>query len=157
MELILGCACVLFLLFLGLFAGSFNERRHFRSLDERETRLGYIGVSDIRQYVGGAHPRASGTLVVAEVVVGTDYFKNFLATFRKIVGGELTSYHSLMSRARREALVRIKEQAAAGGYNAICNLRMETMDMSMLSPKQQAAMVAVVAYGTAYRIPHPDM
>lgn len=157
MDLLIGCGCVGFLLILGFFAGTYNERHHFRSIAEREARLGYIGVSDVRQYVGGAHGNAAGALVVAEIVVGTDYFKNFLAAFRRIVGGELTSYHSLMNRARREALLRIKEQAAAGGYNAICNLRMETMDMSMLSPKQQVAMVAVVAYGTAYHIPHPDM
>ena len=40
-----------------------------------------------------------------------DYLKNFLSRIRNIFGGEMKSYRTLMVRARREALLRIVEQA----------------------------------------------
>lgn len=153
MELIFVCVFFLFPLVLFFFAGTFMERRHIKSLDEREAKYRHLLVTDVRGYVGGAHPKASGTLVVAEVVVAVDYFKNFVASLYMLVGGEVRTHRILMERARREVVARLQEEASEKGYNAICNLRMETMDLTVLNPKQKTAMVAVTAYGTAYHIP----
>ena len=46
---------------------------------------------------------ASGTLVMGEVVIASDYFKTFVASLRNIVGGEVKAYQTMLSRARREA------------------------------------------------------
>ncbi|MCC5874960.1 MAG: heavy metal-binding domain-containing protein [Candidatus Sumerlaeia bacterium] len=153
MEILIPCLFFLFPLVLFFFVGTFMEKRHLKSLEEREAKFSNFLVTDVRGYVGGAHPKASGTLVAAEVVVAIDYFKSFVASLYMIVGGEVRVHRSLMERARREAILRIREEASQKGYNAICNLRMETMDLTVLNPKQKTAMVAVTAYGTAYHIP----
>ena len=43
-----------------------------------------------------------------------------------LVGGRLRSYEPLLDRARREALLRLKEEAALRGYHAVCGVRLET-------------------------------
>lgn len=140
----------LFFLLLGLVAGGTIERRHFRSLDEREAENDDVMVSQIRSF-----PFATNTIerppkiLVAEVVVSSDYLKSFLASFRNIFGGEVKSLQTLLTRSRREALLRLVEQARSEGYNAICNVRFDTADVGGQG-KQKAHMSSVMASATAY-------
>jgi len=89
-----------------------------------------------------------GFLVAGSVVIATDYFKVFAAGLRGLFGGELRTYRSLMSRARREALVRMLEQAKQAGAQAVWNVRFET---STIEGKRRAGGAEVLAYGTALR------
>ena len=144
---------ILILLLIGWIAGRSAERKHFQSLDERERGLAHIVVTDLKSFPGGADPTAGGELVMGEVVIATDYLKSFLASLRKILGGELKSYDSLLNRARREALVRVKETARSRGYNAVANLRLQTADIGGMTGAKGAVMVEMFAWGTAYTIP----
>jgi uncharacterized protein YbjQ (UPF0145 family) len=93
-------------------------------------------------------PVARAELATGSVVVSVDYYKRFLAGLRNLFGGEVRSYSPLMDRARREALLRMKEQAV--GADMIINVRLETSSISGDSRAQQKlACVEVVAYGTA--------
>ncbi|MFT6733724.1 MAG: hypothetical protein ACJAS9_001914 [Polaribacter sp.] len=51
-----------------------------------------------------------------------DYFKRFLAGLRNIFGGRVVTYESLVDRARREAILRMKEKcpAAPSLINTLC-------------------------------------
>lgn len=138
------------LLTLGLLAGGFAERRHLRLLAGREADNGDFLISQIKSFPGAARGTTAPTIVIAEAVIATDYFKTFIATLRKIFGGELRSYHSLLDRARREALQRLVEQASDLGYNALCNVRIETADVVGNTMRRRAAMVAILASATAY-------
>ena len=75
-----------------------------------------------------------------------DYFKRVLAALRQFVGGNVTSYESLLDRARREAILRVLEQC--GNADEIINLRIET---STISDGHQSTVgsVEVLACGTA--------
>jgi len=88
------------------------------------------------------------------VTIASDAMKNWLARWRKLFGGEIRSYETLQRRARREACLRVVEQARAAGYNAVCNLRLDGVDVAgaATSPQagKQAAIVSVIASGTAY-------
>ncbi len=137
---------------LGFIAGSRAERAHFARLEKREARTAHILVTDIRVFDPGMDPSRVGRLVIGEVVIASDYFKNLRALLKQIVGGELAAYQPLMIRARREALVRLKEDAVRLGCNAVANLRMETSNINVMARRPRAAMVAVLAYGTAYVI-----
>ena len=141
----------LFLIVLAFFSGRIVEFRHFRSLKRREKRLSYMLATNVKRFPGGSEPAKGGKMIVAEVVIATDYVKSILAKLRKILGGELRSYRSLMIRARREALVRMKEKAEAEGYNALCNIRLEFSNIGGGMPIQMA-MVAIVANCTAYQM-----
>ena len=140
-----------FLLMLGWIAGRTAERLHVRSLRMREEALAHVLVTDVRTFPPAADPSAHAAVVMSEVVIATDYMKTFLAGLRKIVGGELHSYQSLLTRARREAVLRLMDQAVGLGYDAVCNVRLNTADIGGGTMRKRAAMVELIATGTAYR------
>lgn len=149
-----GIPCVLLL--VGWLAGRAAERVHFRRLDQGEAEFADVVVTDLRRFTPAADASVGAAMVTAEVVIATDYLKSFLAGLRNIFGGEVRSYESLLRRARREAILRLREQARRMGCDAVCNIRMESADVGGSSNSRKgAAMVAVLAWGTAYRTAGP--
>lgn len=149
MELLFEFGVVLALLIVGLVAGGAAERRHYRRLREKEAELGDILVFNER-----APPPdlviARSRLVTGSVVIGEDYFKRVAASLKSLVGGRLTVYESLMDRGRREAVVRMKEQARHLGATMVFNVRFETSSLSEQTGGRQATFSAeFIAYGTA--------
>jgi uncharacterized protein YbjQ (UPF0145 family) len=139
-----------FLAVFGLIIGSILERRHFASIREREARYAGLPVFPTRS-ADADRSVSDGRLVVASVVVSLDYFKKILASFRNIFGGNVRSYESLLDRAKREAILRLKEQAPDS--DAIINLRLETSNLASVQSRKKkgVAGVEVIAYGTAIR------
>lgn len=147
-DLIIPLGITAFLLLLGLIVGGTTERKHFRTLAEREAQHGVL-ISQIKSFpFATTQSELPPRILVAEVVIGTDYLKSFLASFRNIFGGEVRSFQTLLTRSRREALQRLVEQAEAQGYNAICNVRFDTADVG--GGNKKVHMSAVLASGTAY-------
>jgi uncharacterized protein YbjQ (UPF0145 family) len=87
-------------------------------------------------------------LVTGSVVISVDYFKRFLASLRTLIGGRVTSYESLLDRARREAILRMKEEASKLGADKVFNIKLETSSISK-SAKGKVGSIEVLAYGTA--------
>jgi len=71
-----------------------------------------------------------------------------------LIGGRVKPYESLLERGRREALLRMKEQALALNANLIVNVKIETAAISKGATAQQIGCVEVLAYGTALRDPN---
>lgn len=137
------------LLLLGYAAGSYAERRHYRSIRERERELVKLAVVTAE---GRFDPERveEAFLVNGSVVVSTDYFKRLLAILRNIFGGRVKAYESLVDRARREAILRMKAEANARGAQMIVNLRLETATIGRsANRKKQIGSVEAMAYGTA--------
>ena len=141
----------LFLLSLGFFIGGYNERRHFADLGRRELAAADFISTQSKHYLGQPVPGHPPTMIVKEVIIASDYLKTFLASLKNIFGGEVHSFETLLERARREALMRIVEEARANGYNAICNLRMETAEIGGNMQGKGIAMASILASATAYR------
>jgi uncharacterized protein YbjQ (UPF0145 family) len=133
---------------LGYFAGSRAERRHYRSIREREKKFLTLPAVTFGKFQG-RESVAESRLVTGSAVISVDYFKRLLAGLRGLVGGRIKSYESLLDRARREAILRMKEQAP--GADAIVNLRLETTSISKgsRSRNQSVSTVEALAYGTA--------
>ena len=140
------------LILLGLVVGRATESNHLRSLAHRESPLSGMLVTDLKTFPGGADPARGGAMVMGEAVIATDYLKSFLARLRNLFGGEMRSYETLMSRARREAMVRMLQQARGLGHNAVCNVRYGTADIAGVTGKRPAAMVESFVSGTAYSV-----
>ena len=136
-----------FMILLGLFAGKWIEKRHLRSLDVREADLEDVIVCNLRRFPAKLKAENS-FLVVGSVVIATDYFKVFAAGLRNLFGGEMKTYRSLMRRARREALVRMLQQAKERGACSVWNVRFET---ATIQGKRRPGGVEVLAYGTAVK------
>ena len=139
------------LLILGISIGGFVERAHFRRLARREDALRHILVTDLKTLPPGGSAKCYG-LVEGEVVIASDYFKTFAAGIRKMLGGELRTYETLMERARREALVRMTEAAQRMGANHVMNVRFTSSSIGGTGRSRAAAMVEVYAYGTAIHV-----
>ncbi len=155
METILVFSIPIALLALGLLAGTYAERRHIRNLDQREAATSGMLVTQIKTYPGNVPGDRPPGAIFAEAVIATDHFKTFLARLRNFFGGEVGSYQKMLTRARREAALRILEQARQEGYNAVCNIRLETADIggnSATQGKKGMVMAATLASATAYHV-----
>ena len=135
------------LLALGYGFGRRAEASHFKSIIEREQQMKGVLTFNERTLPTGLPP-VSTVLVGGNVVIAVDYFKRFVAGLRGLVGGRLSAYESLLERARREALLRMKKEAQALGANMIINVKLETASISK-GRKRQIGSVEVYAYGTA--------
>ncbi len=134
---------------LGYSIGHWREQSHLKSLAVREEALGHIMVTDLKT-VADPETAASGCLVMGETVIATDYFKSIATQVRNLMGGEMKSMQSLVDRARREALVRMLEQADRAGATEVHNVRLETSNIrSATSQKKAAISVEMLAFGTA--------
>lgn len=138
----------LVLLLLGYVFGQRAEKRHFRSIIEREKQLRDILVFSERRIPD--EDRLVATLVCGSVVISVDFFKRFVAGLRTLVGGRVSAYESLLERARREAILRMKEEARRTGAKSVWNTRLETASIYK-GAQQSIGAVEVLAYGTAVK------
>jgi uncharacterized protein YbjQ (UPF0145 family) len=139
----------LILLIVGYVFGQLAEKRHYRSIIRREKETLNLPAITLKAVPAGLN-RCSTFLVSGNVVVSIDFFKKFLSALRAMIGGRLHSYESLLDRARREAVLRMKESAIEKGGKIVVNVRIETASISKSSHRRQSVgSVEVVAYGTA--------
>ena len=136
------------MLALGYGFGRAAELRHFKNIQKREKLLQSIPAIASKIPDPSLHPRQV-QLVAGNVVISVDYFKRFIAGLRNLVGGRVTAYETLLDRARREAILRMKEEAKTLGANLVFNVKFETASITK-GRKNQIGSVEVLAYGTAF-------
>ena len=138
-ELIVGIGIPVVLIIIGKIVGARIERAHFENIAEREARFANQPALSARELTPPA-PIRNAELASGSVVVSVDHFKRFVSGFRMFFGGEVKSYATLIDRARREAVLRMKEsQPDADAY---INTRLETSTISStrtLSPAEGPA------------------
>jgi uncharacterized protein YbjQ (UPF0145 family) len=133
------------LLLLGFVVGTIVEKRHFKDIRKREKEylniptimlkkpLNQDGIKEVR-------------LVNGSVVISIDYFKKFVASLVNIFGGNIATYETLIDRARREAILRLKDDAKDA--SEIINLRIETSSITK-NAKNSVGSIEIYAYATA--------
>ena len=133
---------------LGYFFGRRAESKHYKSIIAREKQMNALPAMASRK------PPSEGNydqvLVSGSVVIGTDYFKSFVAGLRNLFGGRMTTYESLLDRARREAVLRMKNEAKNLGAESVFNVKYETSNLAGQARKKMPV-IEVHAYGTALR------
>jgi uncharacterized protein YbjQ (UPF0145 family) len=145
-ELLISIGLPVLLIVVGRIVGSRIERNHYQSIIEREASFDAQPAFSTKHWDAPGTIR-SATLATGSVVISVDHFKRFLSGFRMIFGGEIRSYSSLIDRARREAVLRMKEsQPDADAY---INTRLETSTISNTTANEGIGTVEVLAYGTA--------
>lgn len=147
MDVLIQLGVFLVLLAAGFGFGRRAERKHYESIHRREDELRHIIVLSAR-LPPTELMRHNGQLVCGNVVISVDYFKTVVAGLRNLVGGNISSYESLLDRARREAILRMQAAAASLGADAVINLKFETSRVSGSAGKGIGS-VEVLAYGTA--------
>ena len=136
----------LILIAVGFFVGSHIERKHLQDLHDREYRTRQIKVVNI-----GAKTRIPeadrSKLFIGSVVISSDYFKTFVAGWMNLFGGRISVFESLVDRGRREAILRMKEDAMKWGAHQVVNVRLETAELGGRNGNGIVS-IEVIAYGT---------
>lgn len=146
MELIV----FLVLIGVGYFVGQHLEQKHYRSIRAREKQTLHVPLMNF----GAKQDLPYGEeaqMFVGSVVVANDYFKTFAASLRNLVGGRMVVYESLIDRGRREAILRMKEEAIAWGASQVVNVRFETANISGQTNNGKSSCIEIMAYGTGIR------
>ena len=142
----------LLLLLTAYFIGTYIEKRHFRRIREREHEYRAMPVVSFDTMPEDWNATAS-TMVAGNIVVSLDYFKRVIAGLRGIVGGRVKTYEPLLDRARREAVLRMIEDAREQGYDAVFNVRLETSRLAnSRGDGSGTAGVEMLAFGTAVKL-----
>jgi uncharacterized protein YbjQ (UPF0145 family) len=82
--------------------------------------------------------------VVGSVVVASDAFKDFVGGLKSFFGGRMGAQESLLDRARREAICRLRESALSQGAKEVVDVHIVTSFLDQMGAE-------VSAYGTAVR------
>lgn len=80
-------------------------------------------------------------VVFGEVIVGTDFCKDFAAGFTNFFGGRSEEYEESLAQARQDAIEEMKKRAEDIGANAIVGVDIDY--------ESHAQMLMVIASGTA--------
>ncbi len=149
MEVLLSLLVTPVLLLGAWISGSWLERRHLKNLLVLESGSREILALTIEDLPPGWEVESSD-LVIGNVVISQDYFKRVMASIKGIFGGNIGVLEPLLERARREALLRMKAQAHARGFDTIINVRIETSTIaSSRRDGKGTAGVEMMAFGTA--------
>ena len=131
------------LLVVGYLFGKYFEKRHYKSIIQREEQFNQLPA------IATKYPPQDQVyqqqLVSGGVVIASDYFKSFVAGLINVFGGRVTPFESMLDRGRREAILRMKQNALAHNANYVFNVKLET---SRIATGRLGA-IEVLAYGTA--------
>jgi uncharacterized protein YbjQ (UPF0145 family) len=137
------------LVVIGFIVGTLLEQRHFASIRRREAELLELPTIATDE-IDPSRRVDEAILVVGVAVVSVDYFKVVAASVASFFGARITAYETLLDRARRESILRMKEQAK--GFDLIINTRLETSALgSEHDQRNKIHSVECFSYGTAVR------
>lgn len=124
------------------------ERRHLHELDEREAAVAGLVTHTFTRPLTVSGP-VRPMLVTGTVVMGVDAWRAFVLWLVGIVGGEAPQIDRIMQRARREAVLRMKEQAGTLGAVEVVNVRLETSTISARQGNSGRGTGEILCHGTA--------
>lgn len=108
----------LFLVLVSSISSTVIRNKHYSSLSKREAESRHIFVTTSEEVPPGMG-RVAAQMVVGQVVFAASSFERFFGFLRSYFGGHISVYESLIDRARREAILRMKK-AASGAEHIIC-------------------------------------
>lgn len=128
--------------------GTIIEKNHYKSIIKREIALIKKPIINAGAKTWNSKKKIKKIeLVTGEVVISGDYFKNFAATLKSFFGGRLTSFESVLDRGRREAILRMRENAKDANF--IINAKIESVMINDYYTNNSVPQCAIIAYGTA--------
>lgn len=136
----------------------FSRRKHRRMIEEVRTRVeaskAHFGRDPLSNKKSPLDDReiASAMMVTSNYVLGPGWFNQFLAFWNSVFGGNVSAFDDVLVLARQECLQSLRDQAAAGGYDEVLNVRLETSRLTLLVANAKAnKYVEIFAYGTAIK------
>jgi len=149
MEYVIYLIITAILITIGFTIGTWQEKKHFQSIREREKALQGLMVIPSRTPPDISQRSYRTEFVCGSVVVAMDYFKRAAGSLVSIFGGRIKYYETLVERARREAVLRMKEEADGKRAQMVFNVKFATASIAKTQNGQPGGSVEVIAYGTA--------
>ena len=88
-------------------------------------------------------------IVTAEVVYGSNFLRDFLASIRDIIGGRTSSYERLFEQGQQKALAELEQRALRLGADAVIGIEIDTGTINVDS---SGVLVLITATGTAVKL-----
>jgi uncharacterized protein YbjQ (UPF0145 family) len=88
-------------------------------------------------------------IVTAEVVYGSNFLRDFLASIRDIVGGRTGSYERLFEEGQRKAMEELEQRAQRLGADAVVGIAVDT---GTINVDQSGVLLVITSTGTAVKI-----
>lgn len=152
MDLVISLSGFIILLAVGYFFGHRAETNHYLSINAREKEYRVLPVTNLKNPDMLEREVESAILVTGNMVVAVDYFKVFVAALQNIFGGRMTQYEPLVDRARREATLRMQEEALRHGADLVMNVHLDTSFLGDMHKRNGGiSSIEAIAYGTAIR------
>lgn len=136
----------LILVVTGYAFGTYNEKKHFENIRLREHALMKLPITNAGKKTIYEHV-SNSRLITGNCVISIDYFKKILAGLQNFFGLRVSAYETLLDRARREAILRMKESATDA--DIIVNLRIENAGIGKKEADKSVSCVEIMAYATA--------
>jgi uncharacterized protein YbjQ (UPF0145 family) len=150
-KLFMNFGLPILILVIAYFIGSWIEKKHFENIREREAKAHGFPVVSFNTMPDDWNVNKSD-MVSGSIVISVDYFKRVIAGLKGLIGGRIKTYEPLLERARREAVLRMTEEAQQQGFDAIFNVRLETSRLANARRDGKGvAGVEMLAYGTAVK------
>lgn len=87
-------------------------------------------------------------IVTAEVVFGTNAFRDFFAGIRDTFGGRTGSYERVFEKGQQKAFEELKQRGQKLGADAIIGVEVDT---GTINVDQKGVLILITATGTAVR------
>ncbi len=132
--------------------GTHIEKKHYKEVKEKEKSFADLPAVSSKNVVD-LDKVVDSRLVSGCIVISNDAFKKLVARIYNIFGGRISVDETLFDRARREAIVRMKEQARIFGADMVINTRFETSRLGAVNQRNKGmGIFEVLAYGTAIKV-----
>lgn len=95
---------------------------------------------EIREYLG---------IVTAEVVFGSNAFRDFFAGIRDFIGGRTKAYEEVFEKAQKEALQELEARGRRLGADAVIGIQISTDTINI---DTEGVLILVTARGTAIKL-----
>jgi len=140
------------LLVVAFFVGTTIEKKHYKAVKEKEEKFVDLPAISSKKVVD-LNKIVDTKLVSGCIVISNDAFKKLVAQVYNIFGGRISVYETLLDRARREAIIRMKQQARTFGADVVANTRFETSRLGATNNRGKGMGVfEILAYGTAIKL-----
>ncbi|WP_019504500.1 YbjQ family protein [Pleurocapsa sp. PCC 7319] len=88
-------------------------------------------------------------VVTAEVVYGTNVFRDFLAGIKDTIGGRTGSYERIFEKGQQKAIEELKQRAGKLNADAVIGIEIDT---GTINVDNKGVLLLITATGTAVKL-----
>lgn len=108
------------------------------------TTTPFIEKSSVKQYLG---------IVAGEVILGANFFRDWMAGITNVLGGRSGAYEASMSEARKKSIQELEQKASRLGANAVIGVSFHYSTIEF----ENTSMLMVGCSGTAVLLESAQM